>query len=276
MKKFLSVLLVFSLLIMAVGCTTTTTPEKTPDAAPETPAAPEASALFKAGDYTAAAAGINGNVTVKVTFSDSAITNIEIVEHSETPGISDPAINNIPATIVDKQSLVVDVVTGATFTSTAILNAVEDCVKQAGGDEAVSKMKRVLIDDTEAEDKTYEADVVVVGAGGAGMAAAVTAHQAGKTVVVIEASGSMGGNTIMSGGALNASNNDYVPKTQMSDSYANSLKQALSETPINDEHAALIKAVQDEYDAYLASGSTALFDSVNWHILQTWRGGDFE
>ncbi|MGI6150869.1 MAG: flavocytochrome c [Christensenellales bacterium] len=270
MKKFLSVLLVFSLLVMAVGCTASA-----PEGTPEAPGTPEAS-IFTAGEYTASAQGNNGLVTVKVTFSDSAITSIEIVEHSETPGISDGALNDIPAAIVENQSLAVEAITGATYSSNAVLTAVEDCVKQAGGDAAVAKLKSAAVEAGEAEDKTYEADVVVLGAGGAGMAAAVTAHQAGKTVVVIEASGAMGGNTIMSGGALNASNDDYVPKTQMTDSYANSLKQALSETPINDDHAALIQAVQAEYDAYLASGSTALFDSVNWHILQTWRGGDFE
>jgi fumarate reductase flavoprotein subunit len=62
----------------------------------------------------------------------------------------------------------------------------------------------------------------------------------------------------------------------MTDSYAKLLKQALSEEPVNEDHAALIAAVQAEYDAYLATGSTALFDSVNWHFLQTWRGGDYE
>lgn len=275
MKKFLSVLLVFSMLFMAVGCTTTTTPEDTK--APESTPAPEAAAsLFKAGEYTAAAAGINGDVTVKVTFSEDAITNIEIVSHNETPGVSDAALTTLPETIVEKQSLNVDTITGATYSSTAVLTAVEDCIRQAGGEEAVAKFKRAVLEDVEVEDKTYEADVVVIGAGGAGMAAAVTANQAGKTVVVIEASGAMGGNTILSGGAFNASNDDYVPLTQMSESYANSVKQALSETPINEEHAKLIEAVKKEYEEYLASGSTALFDSVNWHILQTWRGGDYE
>lgn len=271
MKKFLSVLLVLSLLLMAVGCTATTT-----EATPEPAEATAEASLFTAGEYTASAQGNNGPVTVKVTFSDSAIESIEIVEQSETAGISDGAFNTIPDAIVANQSLAVDTVSGCTHSSTAILTAVEDCVKQAGGDAAVTALKNAPVASAEAEDKTYEADIVVLGAGGAGMAAAVTANQAGKTVVVIEASGAMGGNTIMSGGALNASNDDYVPVTQMTDSYANSLKQALSEEPVNEDHAALIAAVQAEYDAYLATGSTALFDSVNWHILQTWRGGDYE
>ncbi len=270
MKKILSVLLVFSLLLMAVGCTATA-PEATPEVTP-----PAEASLFTAGAYTASAQGNNGPVTVKVTFSAAAIETIEIVEQSETPGISDGAFDTIPGAIVANQSLAVDTVSGCTYSSTAILTAVEDCVKQAGGDAAVTALKNAPVESAEAEDKTYEADIVVLGAGGAGMAAAVTANQAGKTVVVIEAAGAMGGNTIMSGGALNASNDEYVPKTQMTDSYANSLKQALTQEPVNENHAALIAAVQSEYDAYLATGSTALFDSVNWHILQTWRGGDFE
>ncbi|MDR7871031.1 MAG: FMN-binding protein [Tissierellaceae bacterium] len=95
----------------------------------------DAEALFKAGTYTAEAAGFGGPVKVEVVFSDSKIESVTVKEHGETAGISDPAINDIPANIVEAQSLDVDAVTGATMTSKAIKYAVADAVKQAGGED---------------------------------------------------------------------------------------------------------------------------------------------
>ena len=86
-------------------------------------------ATFNAGTYTASAKGMNGAVTVEVTFSDSAITDVKVTEQAETPAIASGALEQIPADIVAHQTLAVDTVTGATITSKAILAAVEDCVK---------------------------------------------------------------------------------------------------------------------------------------------------
>jgi len=95
----------------------------------------EVEAIFKAGTYTAEAEGFGGPVKVEVVFSDSKIESITVKEHSETAGVSDGAIKNIPAEIVAAQSLDVDAAAGATFSSKAIKYAVADCVKQAGGEE---------------------------------------------------------------------------------------------------------------------------------------------
>ncbi len=89
---------------------------------------------FVPGTYTAEAEGKMGPITVEVTFTEEAIESIVILSHKETPGISDPAFERIPADIIFWQSLAVDTVTGATHTSNAILAAVTDCVVQAGGD----------------------------------------------------------------------------------------------------------------------------------------------
>lgn len=100
---------------------------------PGMPSAAPASVSFKPGTYTASAQGKNGPVTVSVTFDADKIAAVNVTGHTETPGISDGAIEQVPAAIVAKQSLAVDAVTSATITSEAILAAVEDCVKQAGG-----------------------------------------------------------------------------------------------------------------------------------------------
>lgn len=120
-KKALSIGLVLVLAMSLAACQKPVEP------------APEATA-YTAGSYTATEKGHNGDVTVKVDFSDEAITAIEITEHKESPGISDPAIADIPAAILEFQSLGVDAIGGATVTSNAILAAVENCVTQAGGD----------------------------------------------------------------------------------------------------------------------------------------------
>ncbi|WP_312641488.1 flavocytochrome c [Hydrogenoanaerobacterium sp.] len=158
---------------------------------------------FKAGTYTAAAKGMGGDVAVEVVLTADKIESIKVTSHKETPGIGDLPIEQIPNKIVEIQGLGVDTVAGATITSSAIIAAVTDCLKQAGADtEALKAIKGDAAQ--KAEDVTLDADVVVIGAGGAGLAAAVTAHQAGSSVIVIEKMPKVGGNTILAGGALNA------------------------------------------------------------------------
>lgn len=121
-RSLLALAAVMALLLTACLC---------PQASAETTGAPQ---RYTAGTYTASAAGRNGDVTVEVTFEEDRIASVSVVGHSETAGISDGAIESIPAAIVDGQTLAVDAVSNATITSQAILSAVEDCVKQAGGD----------------------------------------------------------------------------------------------------------------------------------------------
>ena len=135
---------------------------------------------------------------MEVTFSANAIDSVKVVEHSETAGISDGAIENIPAAIVENQSLAVDTVSGATITSDAILKAVADAVAQAGGD--VEALKNAAAPAGEKEAKELSADVIVVGGGGAGMAAATRLAQLGKSVILVEKSGFLGGAISVSGG----------------------------------------------------------------------------
>lgn len=159
-----------------------------------------ASAGFKAGEYEAVAAGRLGDVKVKVTFTDNAIAAVKVVEHSETPFLSDKAIEQIPADIVQYQSLGVNTVSGASFTSRAILNAVRDTVKQAGGD--ADALAKVPVSYPALETKDLEADVVVLGSGPAGLMAAYTAAEKGAKVILVEKEDIVGGTLNVAAGML--------------------------------------------------------------------------
>ena len=194
MKRTLSLLLAFVMVLGLAACGGNTAQETTAAAT----AASEEAGIYTPGTYTGTAAGKNGDVKVEVTFSANAIDSVKVVEHSETAGISDGAIENIPAAIVENQSLAVDTVSGATITSEAILKAVADAVAQAGGD--AEALKNAAVPAGEKEAKELSADVIVVGGGGAGMAAATRLAQLGKSVILVEKSGFLGGAISVSGG----------------------------------------------------------------------------
>lgn len=160
------------------------------------------------GTYESEAKGNNGPVKVSMKVKKGKILSIKVVEHSETEGLSDPAIENIPKAIVDGQTLVVDTVSGATVTSNAILDAVADCIKQAGGNP--DDFKAVADKDTTGgKTISMDTDVLVIGGGGGGLAAAVKAAQSGKKVLLLEKMPSLGGVTILNAGTLIATDSRF-------------------------------------------------------------------
>lgn len=162
---------------------------------------------FKPGTYTAEADGRNGVVKVEVTFSENKIEDIKIVSHIETQGLGDTAMDKVKEEILSNQTLAVDTVTGATVSSNALLQAVEDCVKQAGGDVDALKKKEVSKKTNEGKTEKLEADVIVIGAGASGVSAAIAAADEGAKVILIEKTNVIGGasNLSWAGKFLNAS-----------------------------------------------------------------------
>ena len=229
---------------------------------------------YTAGTYTATAQGMNGEVTVSVTFDNSSIKKITIDKHQETVGISDAAIKQIPEQIIKMQSLAVDTVSGASVTSKAILSAVSSAVEQAGGDVDTLKMSKMQAKAGKTIQKT--ADVIVVGGGGAGLSAAIAACQNNAKVILIEKTALLGGNTIRAGGPYNAVDPERQANVQpASEAAMKSLERLLKVSPKNDLHKKYQDQLQKELDAYKAQKPNHLFDCLALHILQTYDGGDY-
>lgn len=162
-----------------------------------------ADTLYESGAYTAISQGHGGDMTVEVNFDDSSIVSIEVVEHNDSDGISDTPIERIPEDIIETQSLNVDVVSGATVTSLAIIAAVEDTVIQAGGNlEALKSSSESA--EVELEEVEMATEVIVIGGGGAGLAAALSAEEHGAEVILLEKMATLGGSTALSGGGISA------------------------------------------------------------------------
>lgn len=143
---------------------------------------PSTEALYTVGTYEATEFGMNGDIHVIAEFSESEILSVNATGEKETKGLGDKALEELEKTVIEKQSADVDVVAGATVSSTAMLKALKNCINKAKG--------------IEVEDKTAAhttADVIVIGGGAAGMAAAATAVETGADVLVLEANSFIGG-----------------------------------------------------------------------------------
>ena len=151
------------------------------------------------GTYTATAKGMDGDVTVAVTVSSDAIQSIAVTDDNETAGVGDKALKIVSDAIVADQSLAVDSVSGATVSSAAMKSAVADALGQAGGDADAWKNKEVT---KESKDESFDYDVVVVGAGYAGIESALKAMKDGAKVAIVEKLGIVGGTSIFSSGAF--------------------------------------------------------------------------
>lgn len=229
---------------------------------------------LKAGTYSCSATGNGGDVKLEVVIDTQSIKSIKIVDNKETKGVADAALTMLPASIIEHQSLAVDGISGATMTSKAIKTATKDCLTQASADISTF-MVPVKKQATKKDQVTKKADVVIVGAGGAGMSAAYAAAKNGATVIVIEKMDMIGGNTIRSGGGFNATDLPRESKITLTEQQFATIKKLSSEEPKNDLHKQLMAQVRQQLAQYQDKGNTALFDSPEWHALQTYAAGDY-
>lgn len=225
----------------------------------------KAGGSYQPGTYTGTADGKFDTLTVEADFTEDAISAVRVVEHRDTARIADAAVERMPERIVAAQGLGVDAVTGATLTSMGIVNAVADCVDQAGGKS--SKLMKVGASQPTGETKTLEADVVVVGAGASGMGAAIASAQAGKRVIVLEKNSNIGGNCLVSGGYLEYLSAPESARPEMTDQLNRYVEEVLASELVTEVDPELVATVRAQYEAYKASGSTKLFDSLEFYAL---------
>ena len=224
------------------------------------------------GDFTGTAKGFGGDVSVTLTLTDGAITGCTAEGKDETQGVGSEAIAQMPGKIAESGSIAVDGVSGATITSTAIKEAAAAALTAAGLNP--DDYKTAVEKDAAAEDSTVDADVVVVGAGGAGMTAAITAAAEGKTVVILESQSMVGGNSVRATGGMNAGKTVYQDENEFGESAGveKTLKTAAEKYADNETITALAKTVSEQWAAYQAN-PTGYFDSVELMELDTMIGG---
>jgi fumarate reductase flavoprotein subunit len=199
MKRFLTALLTVLMVISLGACSQ-----------PKTDA-------FKGGTFTGTAKGFAGDITVEVTIDDNkTITDVKVVEHTETEDIGGKALETLAQDVVALNSSQVDTVTTATVTSLAFIEAVNAAITDAGlnpEDFVPGEVGAV-----EKTDETLDVDIVIIGAGGAGMAAGITAAQEGKSVIIVEKAPMVGGNTSRATGGMNAAGSHYQEEAGIEDS----------------------------------------------------------
>ena len=171
---------------------------------------------YTPGTYTAQVMGHNAPFTVTCTFTQYALSDIDTSGNNETIGVGKYALETLAHEVVKSQSLNVDAVSGASISSYALLGGIEDCAEQAGGAEQL----KAVDGPADVVEDSYDADVAVIGAGGAGLVAAVAAAQTGAKVVVLEKIDINGGSTNVSEGALNAVDPERQEKQGIEDSVA--------------------------------------------------------
>ena len=225
------------------------------------------------GDFTGTAKGFGGDVTVTLTLTDGKITDCIAEGKDETPGIGTMALEQLPGAIAESGSIAVDGVSTATITSNAIKEAAAAAITAAGL--KPEDFQTAVENNAEpAEDSTVDTDIVIVGAGGAGMTAALTATSEGKSVVIVESQPVVGGNSVRATGGMNAGKTVYQDENEFGESAGveKTLKTAAEKYADNETITALAKTVSEQWAEY-QKNPTGYFDSVELMELDTMIGG---
>ncbi|MDF7637889.1 flavocytochrome c [Lactobacillus sp. ESL0791] len=230
---------------------------------------------MKPGTYDIKAKGHGSSyMPMKVSLSEDKITNIEVDSSGETKGVADEVFKRLPKEIITGQTLNVDAVSGATISSKGLIDGVAQAISLAGGD-AGEWQKRAKVAATNSKDEEITTDVVVIGAGGAGLAATARSIQNDKRVVLLEKHPQIGGNTTRAGGPLNAVEPEWQKEFKALPGEKDSLIK-LAQTPVDEidpEYREDFIELQKQIKDYVNSGADYLFDSKLLHEIQTYLGG---
>ena len=223
------------------------------------------------GSFTGTAKGM-GEVSVTLTLTDNVITDCTAKGDEETSGIGSVVIEQFPGEVVEGNTINLDSISGATITSNAFVEAAKAALTEAGlnPDDYMAKADKTANGET----VSYDADVVVIGAGGAGMTAAMTAADAGQKVVILESQAMVGGNSARATGGMNAAKTVYQDENEFDQAAGveKTLATAAEKYADNETITALAKTVSEQWAAYQANPA-GYFDSVELMELDTMVGG---
>lgn len=234
-------------------------------------------AMAEAGTYTGVGdseIGGKGAIEVSVTVDENGVvTDIQVTKNGDTAGIADAAVAAMPGRIMAAQSANVDGVSGATMTSEAIKMAVLDAVTAAGLD-TVKWSTYAATEAAKADDATYNTDIVIIGAGGAGMTAALTAAEKGADVIILESQAAVGGNSVRATGGMNAADTPAQDENEFGESAGveKTLKTARTTYADNVTITKLAEEVEKQWADYQAN-PVGYFDSDELMELDTMIGG---
>lgn len=231
---------------------------------------------MKPGTYDVEAKGHGSSyMPMKVTLSEDKIKDIKVDASGETKGVADEVFNRLPKLIVANQTLNVDAVSGATISSHGVVDGVAEAINEAGGNADEWKNRAKPAKKSASQNKEYDTDVVIIGAGGAGLAAAARSIQHGRKVVILEKFPQIGGNTTRAGGPMNAAQPEWQKKFKALAGEKEDLER-LAATPlekIDPEYRTDFEALQKQIQEYINTGANYLFDSKLLHEIQTYIGG---
>ncbi|MDF7639346.1 FAD-dependent oxidoreductase [Lactobacillus sp. ESL0791] len=231
---------------------------------------------LKDGTYNDQADGHGGPIKVAVTVQNGKIFQVKIIAQSETNGIADSPLAQLPPKIVQQQTYDVDAISGASMTSAGIKNAVKKALVQAGAGVTAHAEKSVK-QEKAAATRQITTDVAIIGAGPSGLAAAVTAGEHGLKAVVFEKNANVGGTGSMGMGPLGI--DTQIQKDNFNDI---SVEEAFAEH-MNYTHYRVNGALVKKYFAKSAetikwlqnmgvkfAGAFPYFKGANatWHIVQ--------
>lgn len=220
-------------------------------------------------------AGFGGDMEIEVSADENKIYSVNVLKNQETDGIGSKAVEALPGKMVEEQTFNVDGISGATVSSTALRTGVEQALKEMGLDpEKFSKAKAGSAEKAEKKDQNLEADVCIIGAGGAGMISAITAADAGKTVVLLESQDMVGGNSVRATGGMNAAHTKWQAENPFEEGSGveKTLQTAAEKYSDNETITKLANTVKEQYAAYQANPE-GYFDSVELMELDTMVGG---
>lgn len=253
LKKFMSLILICMMMLSLVACGANNSETQTPT--------PTTSEMSQGGIFVGESQGKNGLIKVEVEIVENAIKNIAVIENHESD-FTKTTFEDILNLMIAQNKADVDVITGATLTSEAIITAVSDAVAKSGLTltAKAADMAKQTVSDT-------ETDIVIIGAGGAGLTAAIEATQKGAKVIVIEKNSFMGGNTNYATGGMNAAATPLQNEKGVEDTpelfYADTMKGGHD---LNDP--VLLKKLTEE-----SAGAVAWLEGIGAELTKLSRSG---